>query len=367
MARAPKGTVSIGSNDGRLRLRWQYGGKRHQLAIGLPDTALNRTVAQRRAALIEEDIRAGVFDTTLARYKTDAGTDQQLTVVEVFERYTAHKRRELNDSRSLEKYDGLIGHLKEYFRGRSASITEDMAFSFRDWLLKQVQPITAKERMGMLRSAWDWAMHRSLVSSNPWQDVKVKVPPKQKPRPFTQEEIAKIFERVRSSGPYQHYADFIVFCLSLGCRPGEAAGLRWKHLTEDCQQIWIGESWGRGRQKATKNNQARAFELTAEIREMLLQRRPKKPKANDLVFFSPEGCPIDDHNFRKRVWKPLLEELDIPYRKPYQTRHTFTSHALDQGWSLSEISAITGNTEETILRNYVGNPRGKSKLRSLYN
>ena len=287
-------------------------------------------------------------------------------MVEVFERYTAHKRRELRDPRSLEKYDGLIGHLKNYFRKPSANITEEMAFSFRDWLLKRVQPITARERIGMLRSAWKWASHRSLVTTDPWKDVKVKVPPKQKPRPFTKEEIAKIFDRARSSENYQHFADLIVFCMSLGCRPGEAAGLHWKHLSEDCQQIWIGESWGRGSQKPTKTNQARAFELTPEIQEMLLNRRPDKPKPNERVFYSPEGCPIDDHNFRNRFWKPLLAELDIPYRKAYSTRHTFTSHALDQGWSLSEITAITGNTEETVLRSYIGNPRGKSKLRSLY-
>ena len=218
----------------------------------------------------------------------------------------------------------------------------------------------------MLRSCWQWALKRKLVTDNPWSEVNVKVQAKARPKPFTAEEIGKILGRTKQDPAYQHWSDFIEFCLSVGCRPGEAAGLKWKHFEDDCSAVWVGESFGRGRQKGTKTNQTRSFQLFPELQEMLLNHRPKKWKEADYVFTAPKGGPIDDHNFRKRCWVPLLDELQIPYRKPYNTRHTFCSHALAQGWSVSEIAAVTGNSEETILRNYVGNPHGKAAVKRLY-
>ena len=369
--RRPKGSVSVGVDRGWLRLRWKHRGKSYTMAVGLPDKPINRALAERQAKLIEADLEAdyvtlGAFDPSLAKYR-DIDAGQAISLVKLWERYTEHKRKTLPDPRSLEKYQGLLTHLQQYFRTRAASsISETQAFGFRDWLLKRLEPITARERIGMLRSCWQWGLKRKLVSDNPWSEVRVKVPPKAKPKPFTAEEIGRILAHTRAEPRHQHWADFVEFCLAVGCRPGEAAGLKWKHLEDDCSTIWVSESFGRGRQKGTKTNQARSFELFPELQEMLQKRRPEKWSGSDYIFTAPKGGPIDDHNFRKRFWVPLLDELGIPYRKPYNTRHTFSSHALAQGWSVSEIAAVTGNSEETILRNYVGNPHGKAKVRRLY-
>ena len=344
-------------------------GQAYTMAVGLPDDPVNRALAQQTAQQIESDLRAdriapGAFDATLAKYQdTGGGT---LSVVKLWEKYTEHKRKPLPDPRSLDKYLGLLGVLKRYFKNRASSLSEQQAFEFRDWLLKRLEPITARERIGMLRSCWKWAVKRKLLAENPWTEVRVKVPPKRKAKPFTSEEVGRILKHARTQSRYQYWADLIEFCLAIGCRPGEAAGLKWQHLADDCSSVWIGESFGRGRQKGTKTNKSRVFELFPELQKMLLQRRPEKWHENDYVFTAPKGGPIDDHNFRRRYWMPLLEELGIPYRKPYNTRHTFASHALNKGWSMGEIAAITGNSEETILRNYVGNPHGKAVVRKLF-
>ncbi|HEY9737517.1 MAG TPA: tyrosine-type recombinase/integrase [Trichocoleus sp.] len=368
-----KGAVGIISDRGWLRLRWRHQGRQYTLSLGLADNDVNRTVAQRKASEIEADIHAdqispgaGRFDRTLEKYRSGPGIAHALSVVSLFERYAEWKRKTL-EPESLQKYRGLLGYLGQFFRARlAADVSESQAFEFRDWLLQRIEPITTRERIGMLRSCWQWAIKRKLVAENPWSDVRVKVPPRPKPRPFTKEEIGQILQHAKSTPKYQCYADLIEFCLSVGCRPGEAAGLKWSALTDDCSGIWIGESWGRGRQKSTKTNEARSFELTEELQAMLQARKPDKCSGADYVFQAPKGGPIDDHNFRRRCWRPLLEELGIPYRMPRRTRATFISHAIDQGWSVPEVAAITGNSEETILRNYVGNPRGRTKLRRVF-
>jgi integrase len=64
------------------------------------------------------------------------------------------------------------------------------------------------------------------------------------------------------------------------------------------------------------------------LQNLLLNRRPDGYQPHDLVFPSPKGKPISDQNFRKRAWKTVLSKMGVEYRKPYNSRHTLTSHAL---------------------------------------
>lgn len=364
--RALKGTVAVQCDDGWLRLRWSWGRKRYTMAIGLPDSKINRIVAERRAKLIEQDIVTDQFDPTLSKYRRIEQREDSIEVVELFDRFSQFKAKSL-DAHSIQKYAGLMGHLRQFFRKSQASdVTEDRAIVFRDHLAKQIAPITVRERIGLLRSCWKWGIKRGLIKENPWLEVRTKVPPKQKPRPFNKEEVEKILEGFSSDPHYSHYSDFVEFLLSAGCRIGEAAALRWSHVTDDCSSIWIGESFVRGSSKSTKTNKERMFDLTPHLQAMLLKRKATRLRADDLVFPSPKGHPIDDHNFRNRAWKTVLEKINIPYRYPRSSRSTFVSHAIAKGLNPSEISGITGHTEETLLRHYLGSVKGRSQLPSLW-
>ena len=362
MPRTPKGTVKIETDRQWLRLRWSHRGKRYALAVGLVDSEINRRIAQAKADVIRADILAGQFDPSLYRYRDDKVTP--LTAVELFQKFIDWKRRQVT-KRSLVKYLGLQKLVKQHFKAKQAdAITEDQALDFRDWLLDELASTTARERIGMMRSCWSWAIGRKLLTDNPWVNVRVKSSPRQRPQPFTQDEYSQILDGFRQMCP--HYVGYVMFVMGVGCRLGEASGLRWGHLSPDCSKIWIGESWGRGERKTTKTNKDRAFELSPTLISMLKTRRPTSVGADDLVFTSAHGEPIDDHNFRRRYWTPVLEAVGVPYRKPYSMRHSFISQAFDQGWSVSEIASITGNSEETILRSYTGGVRGRAKLRSVW-
>ena len=171
--KSPKGSVSVSANRGWLRLRWSHWGQSYTLAVGLLGTIVNRRLAELQAQVIQKDIEAdrltpGAFDPSLAKYR-DSAASQTVSVVKLFEKYTEHKCRTLPDPRSLDKYRGLLGHLNKYFKTRSSSsLGESKAFEFRDWLLKSLKPLTVRERIGMLRSCWDWAIQKKLLAENPW-------------------------------------------------------------------------------------------------------------------------------------------------------------------------------------------------------
>ncbi|MEL6900247.1 MAG: hypothetical protein AAFP07_04785 [Cyanobacteria bacterium J06606_4] len=62
-------------------------------------------------------------------------------------------------------------------------------------------------------------------------------------------------------------------------------------------------------------------------------------------------------SFRKTVWQPVLEGLKIEYRKPYQTRHTFITLALEHGLNAKDVAKLVGNSAEVIYWHYAASKR----------
>jgi len=291
--KAQHGTVAIGAFRSVLRLRWSHAGKRYCLSLGMPDSRVNRVVAQARAKVIEGDLVTGNFDPTLAKYKpSQVQQAVAISVVELLQQFMEYKRRSLYP-RSLDKFKALRKPITEFFGTKTAgSVDEELADSFRAFLSQRIAPTTQRERLTTLSACWKWGLKQRLVTQNPWLEPlkRVKVPPSQKPKPFTQHEIQAILDGFRGNRYYAYYADFVEFLFTTGCRIGEAIGLRWKHLADDCSKVWIGESVSRGGiRKPTKTNRSRQFRLTPKLQQMLMQRRPSSYTGDALVFPAPRG------------------------------------------------------------------------------
>jgi integrase len=67
--KASKGSVQIKSSNNRLQLVFSFGGKRHYLSTGYPDTSQYHKLAKMKASEIEKDILYERFDPTLEKYK----------------------------------------------------------------------------------------------------------------------------------------------------------------------------------------------------------------------------------------------------------------------------------------------------------
>ena len=360
--------VRIEVVKGWIRLRWSCEGKRYSLALGVPESVVNRIVATGKAAMIEGDIATGNFDPTLAKYRPQRGAaTPTLSIIDLLRRFTEVKRRKLAKE-TLSKYSALHDPISEFFSGRTAAAVDwDAADCFRVYLTKQrrLKPATVKDRLMVLSACWKWGINQGLVTINPWAEPlkTVAVPPMQKPKPFSQAEIAAILKAFRTGKHFSHYADFVEFRFGCGCRVQEAIGLQWKHLSEDCSTIWIGEAVSRSKvRKSTKTNRARQITLSPRLQQILLARRPADWQPDGLVFPAPEGGLLNDSNFSQRVWKKLLTEIKIPYRKFNSARHTFTSHALASGVKPMTVAEIAGHDPEVLFKHYASEIDGGLKL-----
>jgi integrase len=252
-----KGIIKIEVFKDRLRLRWSTSGDRFCIYVGLPDTKINRSAAEAKARQIELDIISGNFDRTLKKYKPEVKiSESRITVADLFEKYCEHKAK-VNEKPTQVKYLAVLARLREFF---DKKLVEDLTThdceKFLIWLEKYNAKRTIKDRLSILKACWQWNNEKNV-----WEEVagKVKVPPQQKPKPFTKEEITMIINAFRGDRYYKPYADYVEFLFGTGCRTGEVIGLRWKHLSDDCSTAWIGESFVRGTRKATKTNRDRVI------------------------------------------------------------------------------------------------------------
>jgi integrase len=354
--------VTVEDHKGWLRLRWSYQGKRPTLSLGWKDSPAARVMAQKKANDIEEDIVLERYDPTLKKYKTAKVAKSSLTVVELIQRFSTSKTQLAVTTRST--YKALRGKVQKFFKGQGVTIDAEKAQAFREWLEESLSPSTQEKHIGLMKACWDWGIKQGLVTENPWGEVLegITVPPKQRPRPFTQEEIKAILKGFREDSEHSHYGDFVEFLFLTGCRTAEAIGLRWSHLMDECSKVWIGESVVRGVRKSTKTNKDRTFQLSLRVTTMLLARRPQDYKPDDLVFPTIEGDAINTCNFRNREWKPVLEAVGVVYRKFYNTRHTFISHALDKGINPVKVAHITGHSIKTMFKDYAAHIQGIADL-----
>ncbi len=362
--KASKGSVVIISSNGRLQLRFSYGGKRRYLSIGLPDTLTNRKLAELKAAEIEKDILFERFDETLQKYKPKQNLKSitpitptkknQLSLDNLWERYSEFKKPQVSPSTFAKDFTRYRNHI-----AKLPTRSLDEASKIRDWLLSNLSPNSAKRCLTQIKACCNWAMEEGLIETNPFSLMKIKLPKgsyeEHDINPFTKEERNLIIKTFEMDHYYSYYTAYVRFLFYTGCRPSEAIALQWKHITDKVIQfrnsVVISED-GLVLKKGLKTQKKRDFPLTSEVETILNDTRPEKMNLESLIFTSARGKFIDHHNFSSRAWRSILGKCNIPYRKSYQTRHTFISLCVEQNINSTVIGRWTGTSAKMIDNHY---------------
>lgn len=358
-----KGTVSIENYRSRIRLRWRYQDKRYSLAL-FQFNKSNLREAKKIALQIEQDISQQKFDFSLNSYK---GLPEQVksndkTFVEFFEEWTISYKQ--MDCELHTNYNSVRNMLKKWGETNQSNILQK--FNSETFC-----GATYNRRLTMLKDFINWLIKKGIWTFHPLQDVnpkRYKKPKLPKRKPFTEAEISSILKAFQndtytpkcSAYTHSHYYPFIYFIFKTGVRNAEAIGLRVSSVNLKKKQIEIKEVLARSLKgtsaalrirKETKNGKERVLPLTPDLLNILEPILSGK-QPDDLVFESPKGLAIDDNNFQKRIFKPILRELKIEERVLYACRHTFGSRCIDSGITPVMTAFLMGNNPETALRNY---------------
>jgi integrase len=359
-----KGTVSILNDANRIRLRWRYQQKRYSLSL-FAYTKANLLQAKQIALTIEQDMVSGGFDATLNRYNLvnpKTSSIEQKSLVNHFGEWTA-------DYRNID-----INQDKDYF------FTKQMLQRWGDFNVHNTldklkgEPLCAKtynSRLRLLKGFFMWMVRSKRIESNPLEDVlpkRINKVVKNERKPFTQEEIKQVLEAFKNDAfcpvcsyfKHSFYHPFVYFIFQTGVRNAEAIGLRVKHIHFNEGYVEIKEAMARTIKgthaaarirKETKNGKERRLPLDKELIS-ILQPLVANKGADDLVFLSPKGLPIDDRMFQRRVFRKVLQGLGIENRVLYACRHTFGSRCIQEGLTPVMTAFLMGNNPETALRSY---------------
>lgn len=349
------------NNNGLLRIRFKYNGINFTLTnLGRVQDTIAYNHAQNICDMIRRDINLGVFTPTnnaelTLKYNPSAiHTTLNKRVIENLsfeneEIVTNVKQKcitELTDSQKVVEKNVLI-KLQKY--NKPLQTKRDVEV-FVEWL---------KKECGLSSSSVSRYFDVLRQIDDVFKLVKITIENKPKQKPFSKDEVQKIltwFEKNK-----HEYYGYVYFLFATGCRTSEAIGLRWKHIDLDARMIYFYETLARDNNnsakrvtKTTKKNVLRNFPINEKLYEFLSSL--EKTDNEDLLFLVNGHC-IDDKNFCNRHWKKCLTECEIDYRKPYNTRHTFISHFLEQTKDVVKCASLTHGTKtgiKTIWEHYAG-------------
>jgi integrase len=339
----------------KLRIRFTYQKRRYSVTIGenLPE---NHKTAKAIIIQLKADIRSGNFDDTLSPYKQEriGVAPKSFPMALYYSQWllifgNSVPYNVLTTQRMINKWD--------------IKLPSEMP----NYLIRQsLAPNTFNNRLNILKRFAKWLVKYQLIHENPLEDIvslKVKMKREQR-KPFEDEEIALILDALQTNKYNRNgskYYDFVKFMFMTGVRNAEAIGLQVRKIDFTRKLITIDQTLARTRKgsyanarifKSTKTGSSRFLPMDKQL-EILLRKASVNKAGKDLVFTSVNGKAIDDQQFQKRVFKPMLKYLGIPERDLYATRHTFGTMAIEQGINPIDAGYLMGHSNpKTVLTCY---------------
>jgi len=378
------GSIRLSDTTGSLFLDFRYGVGRFREYSSLPDNQTNRKALQKILDKIEAEIVDGSF--VYANYFPESKALKRLAklgnansptastalnadqVVTLTEEAKAHKgplfkdfSTQWFDERSIEwrrshirsLLSTLNGHLVPHFGERVVgSITKSDVLEFRATLAKvkgrgKQEGISNKrinEIMGLLRQILNEAADRFEFTS-PMVNIKKLRQRKTDVDPFNLTDVQNIISTVRAD-----FKNYFVTRFLTGMRTGEVHGLKWKYVDFDLRIIRVRETFVLGEDEYTKTDGSqRDIQMSQPVFDALKTQFEATGQVSEYVFCNQAGLPLDNKNFSDRVWYPLLRNLGLTKRRPYQMRHTAATLWLASGEAPEWIARQLGHTSTEML------------------
>ena len=369
------GRVSIDIKGQSYRLRFTYPeGERHEITVAR--VSPEGWATTHRAALgINRDIDLGEFDDTYARYsprhakkleRQRVKITKKDNLKEVWERYKEIKQD--TASESSKKTDWV--RLEKLLNMVELQLLElNKAEEFVDVLFDRYSQGTLNPRFRLLYAAINLSVKQKKIATNPYMDFHSPYKRgKRKIECFEGDEIQQIikafesdeFKPVESNFSHSFYTPLIQFLALTGCRPSEAHALTWDDIKQKGGKTYIrfNKAWVLDILiPHTKTKEVRLFPCNQQLIGVI-NSLPKIENKHNLIFPSVGLGYINQGNFRKRYWKPVVNGLVKQgkvekYLKPYCLRHSFITRLVREGVDIATVASVVGNSTEIIMSNYL--------------
>lgn len=351
---------------GSLRLRFMYEGSRRSETLPYPPTPQGIKAASKlrdqvvgliKLRLLDEDKYAELFPSsaTVAGGTPSFGEYAQLWL----------------DSREIVKgtRNGYKSALNLYWVPHLALVRIDFItttlvrriLASTSWTSPSVKRNALVKLSTILRSA----VEDGLIQKNPTDSIQLPKRVKKEVDPFTLDEADRILGRMYAGTfwPSSIYAAFFEFVFFTGLRLSEALALRWdavdmdKRVAHVKRTVALGEVVERlkvGNDRFVLLNE-RAIHALEFARQYAERRKSGKGRVTETPYIFPpskNGEYVKQTSDLHHQWRPILKELGIRYRRPYNCRHTYATICLMSGLNPAFIAQQLGHSVQMLLSTY---------------
>ena len=358
-------SIRVRKETGKLFLDFVYKNKRCREQTMLDETQANRRKLETVLKKIEAEIMLDLFDYA----KSFPGSSNALKFQELANKASTQSAPSTPFFKDFA--DLWFSEMQIQWR---RSHSENIALTIRKYLVpafgvKEVGCITKAEilafrsTLAKVKSRNDKSLSASRINkimmplrmimgeaanrhnfSSPYTGIKSLKEPRTDVQPFTISEVNKIIHSVRPD-----YKNYYLVRFFTGMRTSEVHGLQWEYVDFENRQIMIRQALVRDELIYTKNDSSfRNIDMSEPVYQALLEQK-KATGTFKFVFCGVLGNPLHLNNVNDRVWYPLLRNLDMKRRRPYQTRHTAATLWLASGEAPEWIARQMGHTTTEML------------------
>jgi integrase len=222
-----------------------------------------------------------------------------------------------------------------------AEINRQMIQGFVAQMSKNLAPKSVALAKNCLSKVLSTAVEWGYIQANPATGVRLPT------LTIRQERIALTSEQLRQLVVEleEPYKSMVLIATLTGLRRGELFALRWGVLDFERKLIRVRESVYEGHFGTPKTRSSiRSIAMSEVLAGMFRNLRPKDATANDLVFSSRKGTPLQSENILKRIIHPACERLKLPKVGWHTLRHT-SATLLHEHEPLRVAQAILGHSD----------------------
>lgn len=261
-------------------------------------------------------------------------TRETITFERVYQIWSKEHFKKVSDS-SIERYSNAYRkYCKPLYKMR-----------FKDIRLSHLQGVIDDSGMAhptrasiktLFNVLFAYAMKNDIVEKNYSQYVDVgQREGKINRKPFTQEEIQKIFNNVDKID----YMDTILIMIYTGLRVGELLDLKIKNIHLD-ERYMIGGF-------KTEAGTNRIIPINKKI-EPFIRKYYEQNKDKEYLIINSLGRPFTYSNYRREKWDNMMEKLEFEGHRPHDCRHTFATLMDNANANKLSIKRIMGHASPDI-------------------
>jgi integrase len=222
-----------------------------------------------------------------------------------------------------------------------AEINRQIIQGFVAQMSKNLAPKSVSLAKNCLSKVLSSAVEWGYIQANP--AIGVRLPTltiRQERIALTPEQLWQLLAELE-----EPYKSMVLIATLTGLRRGELFALRWGVLDFERKLIRVRESVYEGHFGTPKTRSSiRSVAMSEVLARIFRNLRPKDATANDLVFSSRKGTPLQSENILKRIIHPACERLKLPKVGWHTLRHT-SATLLHEHEPLRVAQAILGHSD----------------------